>query len=360
MRRSALIAVFFFVATQAFGAGFQLPGQSARAMGMGNAYTAVADDASAVYYNPAGLAFQKTNFVAGALIFQKLKGELETAAGIEKQAKGNPVAPELYGMTAFGKTKVGIGVFSPFGLPIRWENPETFTGRSTSYNVNLRTVDINPTVAWAVTPNLGIGVGVDYLYSKFQAERFARVPPTSPLNFAHLRIKGDLLDSHGWGWNAGAMWKSGPLTLGASYRSTIEIENTSDATFQFLQPSPQPLVPVVVRVTIEFPSSLNLGGSWTTPGGVIFAVDADRTDFSSFDELQLRPTGLPVPTPAARVTDWDDTWAYRTGVEFPCGSLRCRGGYYYEETPQPIKDVGPVLPDANQQFLSHSAPVSIG
>lgn len=46
----------FLLGAQTIQAGFKFSGASARAIGMGGAYTAVSDDASALYYNPAGLS----------------------------------------------------------------------------------------------------------------------------------------------------------------------------------------------------------------------------------------------------------------------------------------------------------------
>jgi long-subunit fatty acid transport protein len=36
------------------------------------------------------------------------------------------------------------------------------------------------------------------------------------------------------------------------------------------------------------------------------------------------------------------------GVEKKWGNFALRGGYYFDETPQPIEDVGPVLADADR------------
>ena len=40
-----------------WGSAFSIAEQGAKASGMGTAYTAIADDGSAMYYNPAGIAF---------------------------------------------------------------------------------------------------------------------------------------------------------------------------------------------------------------------------------------------------------------------------------------------------------------
>ena len=49
--------------------GFQINEQNARAMGFAGAFVAQASDASAVYFNPAGLAFQKGWKVLGGTTF---------------------------------------------------------------------------------------------------------------------------------------------------------------------------------------------------------------------------------------------------------------------------------------------------
>jgi long-chain fatty acid transport protein len=61
-----------------------------------------------------------------------------------------------------------------------------------------------------------------------------------------------------------------------------------------------------------------------------------------------------------RNTNWQDTWAYRVGVEIGCGAWKCRAGYYNDETPQPLADVGPVLPDADRNGLTVGLGIPLG
>ncbi|NLB34557.1 MAG: hypothetical protein GX817_01875 [Elusimicrobia bacterium] len=75
IRKVALGALVMtgFCGTLSAGAGpaaYLNQGIGARAMGMGGAFTAVADDASAAYWNPAGLAL--IDNIQGTLIFQRL------------------------------------------------------------------------------------------------------------------------------------------------------------------------------------------------------------------------------------------------------------------------------------------------
>lgn len=355
MRRLLLAVpiVTFLSCPAAFGAGFQIAAQGARAMGMGLAYTAVADDASAIYYNPAGLAFQRNEWILGGMVAQTLEGTFDAtgptpAAGVhEEQRDGLNGLPQLYGMFG-GAVKFGIGVYAPFGLPMRWEDPPTFSGRFISHTAMVKTINVNPTVAFKAG-GFAVGIGGDYMLSKVQLERFIR-PAVAPVNIAEVQLKGDIADSSGWGWNAGVMWKSGAWRLGGAYRSAIDVDHEASATFTHLVPGLPATVPngtFPATVAIEYPSAMNVGIAWNA-GSTTFAFDADRTNWSSFDRLDVFVGGATTPA-IHRDPRWEDVWAWRVGVETACGPLMCRAGYYRDSTPQPSEDVSPVLPDADRQ-----------
>ncbi|HEX8170526.1 MAG TPA: outer membrane protein transport protein [Thermoanaerobaculia bacterium] len=363
MRRLWLsLLVAFGSSAVAYASGFQVTAQGARAMGMGLAYTAVANDASAIFYNPAGLGTFDTDLVLGGMGAGNREGSF-TATGTsnaEEQDVSVNFLPQLYGATKVGPLHLGVGVYTPFGLPMRWENPATFSGRRTSYLASIRTLTINPTAAVDIG-SLSIGAGADWMHSRVQLERFnaAPVAPGVSLDVARSKLVSDLQDSDGWGWNAGVLWRGKYVRLGASYRSQIDIDH--DATLTLTQVptgipaldanvhATLPSAPLDAAVPMTMPSSLNLGASFML-GRATIALEADRTDWSQFDRIVVQ-----TPVPAfgiSRVTGWEDTWAHRIGAELPCGPVICRAGYYRDETPQPLSDVGPVLPDADRQAFT--------
>jgi long-chain fatty acid transport protein len=359
--RRLLIAILLLSLTTfpAFAGGFQVAAQGARAMGMGLAYTAVANDASAIYYNPAGLALQEHNdWIVGGMVARTLEGTFDAngtppGAGIhEEQISSDNLLPQVYG--SFGSAvKFGIGVYTPFGLPLRWEEPATFTGRFVSHTSVVKTINVNPTVAFQAG-SLAIGIGGDYMVSKIQLERYLR-PAAAPVNIAHVKLSSDLADSHGWGWNAGVMWRSASkhVQLGAAYRSGIDVDHDAEATFTHLVTPLPPTVPsgtFPAAVSIAYPSSLNAGFAWTS-GSTTLAFDADRTNWSSFDRLDVFVGGATTPA-IHRDTQWEDVWAWRAGLETGCGPIVCRVGYYRDQTPQPVEDIGPVLADADRQGVT--------
>ncbi|HKO54240.1 MAG TPA: outer membrane protein transport protein [Thermoanaerobaculia bacterium] len=375
MRHARLIVVIIVLSigsTAAYGTGFQVHAQGARAMGMGLAFTAVSDDASGVYYNPAGLVWEKTRFdvVAGAMLARNIDATFRGAApfpgaGVtEEERKGNNVLPELYGRFGSGRTRFAIGAYTPFGLPITWDNPNTFTGRFVSQRSLLRTVNINPTVAFRVSNSLSIGVGADYMYSKLGLERSTLGPAGTPLagrEIAHLKLSTKQFDSHGWGWNAGLQWRPAPegISFGVAYRSGISIDHKGTATFTQILTGIPPIDAAVAAnpligehaasAKIRYPSTLNAGLAYSFGTYAQIAVEADQTRWKSFDELAIVIPGVsstPIPTA------WHNSWAYRVGGEIQCGPLVCRAGYYRDQTPQPVADIGPILPDADRRGYS--------
>jgi len=364
------LALLFFAAAPAYPAGFSIFAQGAKASGMGLAFTAVADDPSAIFYNPAGLGWQKHfSSQAGGSLLTKVEGKFEganpfpgTSFGVEEQHQTSFLLPTFYAVVPLtSNVNFGLGIFAPYGLGFRWDNAEQFSGRFIAQNAVIQSSDINPVISLQVSPTLAIAAGADYRLSKVTLERNrAAINPftQSAVDVAHIKLDSDLLDNSGWGWNAGLLWKPVPLlSLGASYRSSIEVDYdgegkftqrlTGNAAFDAAVAAGLPQGAQKVAVTLEFPASANLGLAVNLPADFRVSLDADWTEWSSFDQLLIDFENAAIPD-LDRLTVWEDSWAYRAGLEKKFGSFAVRAGYYFDESPQPLADVGPILADADR------------
>src|SRR5512143_3819169 len=80
-RMLPVLLVLLFAAASANAAGFRLPEAGAKAMGMGFAFTAQADDPSAIYFNPAGLTqLDGQNVMVGGTYIYEKGGEFSGTA----------------------------------------------------------------------------------------------------------------------------------------------------------------------------------------------------------------------------------------------------------------------------------------
>ena len=135
--------VLLFTASTSFAAGFRLPEAGAKAMGMGFAFTAQADDPSAIYFNPAGLTQLKgRNVMGGATYVRENGGEftgttpLTNGASVSETQKSlNFFIPNMYYTNTNDSTgfAYGVGVFAPFGLGQEYQDRNTSIFRTTSH-----------------------------------------------------------------------------------------------------------------------------------------------------------------------------------------------------------------------------------
>jgi len=385
-RLSALLAVLVFLAaTPAYPSGFQLMSQDARAMGMGLAFTAVADDPAAIFYNPAGLGFQRHFGISvGGSLLTRVEGDFAGANPYPGAGDTEHLRPSSYFLPTLYLTapltadiNFGLGVFAPYGLGYRWDSPAAFSGRFISQYSYIQTMDINPVISFQATPSVALAVGADYRLSKVQLERNlcagtlpqCVVPFPADLDIAHVKLDSSLSDNHGWGWNAGILIRPVPqFSFGAAYRSHIKVDYSGDAAFTQIPTGIPPLDAGVamtlplgthpVNTSIDFPSSLNLGVA-VGAMGLTISGEADWTQWSRFRQLNITfptlPGGTicaPVGLATCRMTNWKDSWAYRIGFEKKFAVFAVRAGYYHDNTPQPVADAGPLLSDSDRNGYS--------
>lgn len=118
-----------------YGEGFRILDQSASATGQGTAFAAQADDASAIHFNPGGMAQLRgiqsslgTTLIGGHVSLTSQTGS--TVNGDLGGTVANPPPTNVYltanlkdlGIESLGDMSIGLGVTTPFGILIDYPN----------------------------------------------------------------------------------------------------------------------------------------------------------------------------------------------------------------------------------------------
>ena len=225
-----VLLVLLFTASTSFAAGFRLPEAGAKAMGMGFAFTAQADDPSAIYFNPAGLTQLKGNNLKLGVTYVKENGG--TFSGTTPLTGGAQVSetqkdldfyiPNFFYANSNPSTGFawGVGVYAPFGLGQEYENRNTSYFRNQITKIDLQTIVVNPTIAFKINEALSVGAGIDFLYGKAELQKTGVVflgPAVGNLNLYNLDLEGD---GTAWGYNFGILVAaSKEVKIGFNYRS---------------------------------------------------------------------------------------------------------------------------------------------
>ncbi len=343
--KTTLVAVFVAVlfASAAHAAGFSLETHSARATAMGTAVTALSDDPSAVFYNPAsltggdGLQLQ----LGASLIMPRIT--FTSPAGNETTLGGLSPPPHFYARyQLMDRVAAGLGVFVPFGASSSW--PEGWEGRFRTTGSTLNVWVVNPEVAVQVHDRVKLGAGVQVVRGVVQLNRAL-----------------DFVDSEGAVSIGGATWAPSfnvgttidilpeRLTLGASYRPGARLEFDGRASFTDVPAEFQTrLVDQGVQTEVKLPDMVFVGLGYKAMGGKFkLGLDAHWTDWSSFQSLDLNFEDPAVSTSLAK--RWEDTVSLHLGAEYlVTAQLAARLGFVYDPTPSPADTLTPDLPDADR------------
>lgn len=368
--------------------GFALIEQNAS--GLGNAYAgaaAAAEDASTIYFNPAGLTRLPGRQLVGAvhLIVPSAKfspaGNNTSAFSTTGLAgpfamngnggdAGEPAAvPNFYlSWQLDPKLFVGVGVNAPFGMMTDYDT--NWMGRFHALKSAIETVNINPTVAYKVNEAFSMGLGLNW--QRIDAElnkginysflaSAGSVPGVANNTEGSNSIKGN--DS-AWGFNFGFTFNPSPATtLGFSYRSAINY--TLEGTVQYYaRPAAiQGLLGVAavanqagdgaVSANVKMPASYSFAAKHKA-GNWEFMADATKTEWSTIQTLNIvRSNGfLLESTPF----NWRNTWRVGAGANYRYNSQwMVRTGIAFDETPTQDAFRTPRVPDQDRTWLSIGA-----
>ena len=388
----AFAAVLVAPARRAGAAGFLIQEQSAR--GIGTSFVgepAIAEDATAAYFNPAGMTRLDGTWLTASGSLIQFQAEFENRGSIvnptlgDGRLRGDPTQDAAtVGLVPAGylthkltdRWSVGLAVNSPFGL--RTDYDRDWVGRYSALLSDLKTFNFSPTIAVRLFDGLSIGAGPDIQYAKAElsnmldlgsicalnAPRLGQppsicpalgLPPQSVDGF--IRIKGD---SWAVGGNVGILWEISSRTrLGLTYRSRIDHTLGSTARFSvpqkaaFLQQASGALRDTGGRAELKLPDMIRFGflhhvnEHWAVMGGI------DWTNWSRFEELVFKFDNPAQPT-LVQPEHWNN--AVRGGLAVawsPWKRWTFRLGSAYDQSPVPnARDRTPRVPDSDRVWLS--------
>jgi long-chain fatty acid transport protein len=346
----------------------RIQGQGAAASAMSNAFSAQADDPSALHYNPAGMTqLQGIQVMAGALAsggttnFTSLTGV--TASGDRNGSAAWPPPGHTYitanlkslGVTALGDLSVGIGLTAPFGSLTRWPNDGPFRSATTFSTLPL--LDIKPTLAYKVTENLSLGLGADiYTFSSLvgegQAERHA-IPA------AGVKTELNGKDTAA-GFNASLLYtalrnaEGKPLAnIGIVYRSqaTLHLSGALLANGAKVSDANATLVlPQIITGAIAIWPVRTREREWK------LEMDVDYVGWTSVRNLDVT---LVNGTTIAQPQNWHSTYAVMLGTEYkwlaleslPNWEVALRGGYTNQQNQMPDLTYDPGIPSSDLHIV---------
>ena len=317
----AYAAIAGLLSSEALAVGFALEHQSVSNLGYAFAGGAAsAEDASTIFWNPAGMTrlpgrqgVAGLNAIYGSARFSDrgTSSPAGPAFPITGGTGGNPVGlnwvPNLYYATDLTRdVKAGIGINAPFGL--RTEYPSDWMGRYHAIDSVVKSLNINPAMAWKPRERLSLGAGLNLQYFDatlsnavdYGAACFAVFGPATCAGAGIAPQGADGIakvsgDSWGLGWNVGALFELSPSTrIGLAYRSSIKHEIKGRATFDnpalpgAFAALTAPAQDTDARSTLKTPDSLSISVYNDLYPRWSVLADITWTGWSKFKELRVR------------------------------------------------------------------------
>ena len=173
-----LLALVLAVSGTIFANGFNLNGVGAKAIGMGGAFIGMADDFSAVYWNPAGLTqldrptltlFQMNLLERGKFSFTPTGTDTKTDLLFYPSGAIGFITPLSSRVTA------GIVAYVPSGLGTKW-NGDDLVGypgvKSTAqWESQVAVITLSPVIAYKVAEGVSLGASLNINYGLIKLKR---------------------------------------------------------------------------------------------------------------------------------------------------------------------------------------------
>lgn len=349
---------------------FYFPQIGARAASMGNAFTSIADDASNVFYNPAGMTQiqePEGNYSLG-LMFPDFTYQREANGQVydTEYQQLRVMTPFYLGYVSPLKKSDATSGFAFYnawgGLPMWREDAPT---RYVLKHNFLAIFNATYALAYPVTDYFSVGAGLSLGYCYNQQRKSidfqdlaGKEAQEDYYNEMDILVTGD---AFAFGANFGLLYKpTDDFSVGFTYTSEekFNLSPTMKSTTPFIMSALTPMMTLKAKVTIHAPQNAKLGFSYKITDNLTTSFDFTWVNWNVVKNTDMRfkkgdffieeRDSISIPR------NWRDSYTYNFGFEYITdwwpGSV-LRGGYTYDEWAIPESTMMSDNPDADKHYF---------
>jgi len=324
MKRFLSVTIsLLLVSTTVHAGGISQPDHSASAIGVANAFVATADDASAIAYNPAGMAWQSGVSVLGGIVLPYRDSSVRLPAGIGANQSAEPTVGSIYATWSplDSYWSAGFG-FSPlYQVNNEWSNAFGAASGITKITVDHASFDS----AYAINSSLAVGLGADWYITR------------ANLTQGTQAFNGT--DFTSFGGHASLKWKFMPAwSMGLMARSGTKINISGQANNQ---------------LSFKLPDEFTAGIAHDFSEVWRLETDVKWTRWSAMDNLNVVGGGIITQPNALNLKDTITVMAGLTWTWLPNSQLRI--GYAYDQGANRTATYNPAVADQDGHRMSIGA-----
>lgn len=338
--------------------GINLNGVGAKAVSMGGAFVGLANDYSAVFWNPAGLTQMKAPSltVYGAGLMPSGKYSLPLfGISAETESKVYLSGALAYYQPLSEKLVVGLAAYVPSGLGATYKGADlqNFLQPPTAleWESYLGVITVSPVIAYKISDQFSIGATINFNYGLLNLKR------------PGLGQYSEELSGTGFGATIGAMFKPMEgLSFGATLKLPTKIKLSGDAEMPGAA-----LLGLATSSDAEreatWPLWLGFGVAWNPIEKLTICADIQYTNWAKFETIPITydtswETAKQIPVYGAGfqndfTLNWEDAVQIRFGLQYQASeSLALRAGYYSDPTVAPDNTLNILLPQHTYQVVT--------
>ena len=351
---SVMVGLMMVLSTGLYSNGFNLNSNGTKAISMGGAFIGLADDYSAVFWNPAGLTQMKETTLSlfGTDIIPDAGYQFSIPGVFAIDAKAET---KHYFSGSLGffkplseKVVVGLYAYVPTGLGVTWPGSELLPltgGTVYDWKTYVGILSFSPVVAFKLSDTFSLGVTLNVNYGFAKLSRPALGQYEEDTNGIAL------------GTTVGMLFKpSEKFSFGLTYRTPLKVTLKGDATMTGAVLLGLPTTDDAAR-KVTFPMWLGAGIAVKPSEKLTITADAQYTNWKKMDVIPMSFTNAGWKLLFEEGTNldlrWKDTLQLRVGMEYKTSEkLALRAGYYYDPNPGPAVTQTILLPEHKFNWLT--------
>lgn len=334
-----------------FGQGYQANFQGQKQQAMGSTGAGLLLDGASLFFNPGSSAFLKKSSINAAFspVFVNVMFQEQGTQDIGRtnSPMGTPFA--FYGVykpKEDSKWTYGLAAYTPFGSTISYE--EGWLGRFALTRLKLLSIFVQPTVAYKINDQWGIGGGFAVCYGSVNLQKDLPIQ-FDDSSYAHVELSGKSL---GFGGNIGVFFKPNEnLSFGLTYRTQVNM-NLKDGSADFTVPDAvaDKFPDGKFTGALPLPQVATFGIGYSPIEKLKVAFDVNFIGFKCYDTLAFdyeQNTESLLDSKLPRM--YNNTFAFRLGAQFQVSEqIALRAGVAYTLPPAEDNYVTPETPDGRK------------